>query len=86
MRSMQDGLLPCQVHRVSRVGQQTAFKLIAMADRETPAYPPRVDKEMVKEALHEILNKLPAFLVAERRREKERRVKSGGTWIFVLDW
>ena len=36
MRSMQDGLLPCQAHRMSRVSQQTASKL--------PPYPAQASK------------------------------------------
>ena len=81
MRSTQEGLLPCQARRVSRVGQQTASKLITMADGETPADSPRVDKEMVKEALHEILNELPAF--KELSRQKEGEKGKGGSKVAV---
>ena len=48
-----------------------------MSDEETRANPPGIDKETVKEALHEILNDIPAFQTLLRHEKGKTKAGTG---------
>lgn len=57
-----------------------------MTEKENTGEPPKIDKELMKEALHEILNDIPAFwaFVQCSKRGEDRKRSSKGTGVLQL--